>query len=100
MARRVLKGPENKLNTPKMANKYILQWNCRGLNANFPELEILLQTFSPAAICLQETLQTDKKPITLRKYSHFFKNSLKSDGRPGGGVSIYVKKISPIVKYH
>jgi len=78
-----------------MSNKHILQWNCRGLKANLPELDLLLQTFSPAAICLQETLQSENKPINLRKYSHFYKNSLKSDGRPGGGVSIFIKRNIP-----
>ena len=60
-----------------MNNKHILQWNCRGLKANLPELDLLLQTFSPAAICLQETLQSESKPINLRKYSHFIKIALK-----------------------
>src|SRR5437867_4899867 len=80
-----------------MNNKHILQWNCRGLKANLPELDLLLQTYSPAAICLQEILQNENKPINLnlRKYSHFYKNSLKSDGRPGGGVSTFIKRNIP-----
>ena len=90
-----LKGPAKKLNTLKMTNNNILQWNCRGLTANFPELDLLLQTYSPAAICLQETFQNDTKPFNLRKYSHFYKNHLKNDGRPGGGVSIFIKRTIP-----
>src|SRR6266516_5737769 len=78
-----------------MANNHILQWNCRGLKANLPELDLLLQTFSPAAICLQETFQSKNKPINLRKYSHFYKNHLKNDGTPGGGVSIFIKRNIP-----
>ena len=78
-----------------MTNNNILQWNCRGLTANFPELDLLLQTYSPAAICLQETFQNDTKPFNLRKYSHFYKNHLKNDGRPGGGVSIFIKRTIP-----
>jgi len=78
-----------------MTNQHIIQWNCRGLTANLPELDILIQTFFPIAICLQETLQNDTKPINLRKYSHFYKNSLKNDGKPGGGVSIFVRKNIP-----
>ena len=78
-----------------MSNKHIIQWNCRGLSANLPELDILTQNFSPAAICLQETLQSDSKPINLRKYFHFYKNNLKIDGRPGGGVSIFIKRNIP-----
>jgi len=78
-----------------MTDQYILQWNCRGLNANLPEIDILIQKFAPAAICLQETLQNNIKPINLRKYSHFYKNNLKTDGRPGGGVSIFARRNIP-----
>jgi ribonuclease HI len=78
-----------------MTDKHILQWNCRGLKANLPELDILLQTFSPVAICLQETLQNENKPINLRKYSHYYKNNLTTDGRPRGGVSIFIKRNIP-----
>src|SRR5688572_23234049 len=78
-----------------MISTNILQWNCRGLKTNFPELDLLLQTFSPAAIYLQETFQNGTKPINLRKYSHFYKNHLKNDGRPGGGVSIFIKRTIP-----
>ena len=55
-----------------MANpNVILQWNCRGLKDKREELELLISQFSPAVICLQETLlnpeiekcQEAKKPI-------------------------------------
>ena len=82
-------------NNTNMATKHILQWNCRGLKANLPEIDILIQKFSPAVICLQETLQTENKPIKLRKYSHFYKTNIKNDGRPGGGVSIFIKRNIP-----
>ena len=45
--------------TPKsqiMAHNYIIQWNCRGLRSNREEIEWLISKYSPAAICLQETL--------------------------------------------
>src|SRR4029077_11460300 len=71
VAMQVPRNLRKRQNNTKMATKHILQWNCRGLNANLPELDILLQKFSPAVICLQETLQTENKPINLRKYSHF-----------------------------
>ena len=37
-----------------MANK-LIQWNCRGLKANFNELLLLLTGLCPSIICLQET---------------------------------------------
>ena len=38
-----------------MGQNSILQWNCRGLKANFNELLILLSLFNPKICCLQET---------------------------------------------
>ena len=37
-------------------NNVILQWNCYGLLNKRVYLEILISDFSPAVICLQETL--------------------------------------------
>jgi exonuclease III len=76
-------------------NYSVLQWNCRGLKANFIDLELLLKSFSPAALCLQETLQGDNNVLKLRYYTNFYKNSTKADGTPGGGVAILVKKYHP-----
>ena len=73
----------------------IIQWNCRGLRANFEELNILFSSFSPAVVCLQETLQHDDKMIKFRHYMQYYKNSLKMDGRPNGGVSILIKNNFP-----
>ena len=33
----------------------ILQWNCRGLKRNIPELQLIIEEINPTAICLQET---------------------------------------------
>ena len=38
-----------------MDKKSIMQWNCRGLKANYNEVLILMSLFSPSVICLQET---------------------------------------------
>ena len=38
-----------------MDKKSIIQWNCRGLKANYNEVLILMSLFSPSVICLQET---------------------------------------------
>ena len=41
----------------------IIQWNCRGLRANYDELQLLLNDYDPAVVCLQETYL--KEPIML-----------------------------------
>ena len=41
-----------------MAHNYIIQWNCRGLRSNREDIELLISKYSPAAICLQETMLT------------------------------------------
>ena len=46
-----------------MDKKSIIQWNCRGLRANYNEILILMSLFSPSVICLQETFLNS--PITL-----------------------------------
>lgn len=73
----------------------IIQWNCRGLRANFTDLQILFQTFSPVAVSLQETIQADQNTLTLRYYTQYFKNAIKADGSPGGGVAVLVKNCIP-----
>lgn len=73
----------------------IIQWNCRGLKANFTDFDILLNSFSPAALCLQETLQSDLNPIKLRHYTQYCKNYTKADGSPYGGVTVMVKNSIP-----
>jgi hypothetical protein len=32
----------------------IIQWNIRGLRANYSELQLLISAYNPAVICLQE----------------------------------------------
>ena len=83
-----------------MANSnVILQWNCRGLQGNRIELELLIAQYSPAVICLQETnldpsiekCQKDNNPlpssVQFRGYKAYFK--CIPSGR--NGVAIYVK---------
>ena len=83
-----------------MANPHvILQWNCRGLKDKREELELLIAHYSPAVICLQETLlnpeiekcQEAKKPlpsfVQFKGYKSYFK--CIESGR--NGVAIYVK---------
>lgn len=68
----------------------ILQWNCRGLRANLPDLQILIQKFSPKIICLQETKLVDPNCISIRPYLHLSKPAVASNTLPSGGVSILI----------
>ena len=45
-----------------MANK-LIQWNCRGLKANFDEL---LSSLCPSIICLQETFLKPNDNLNIR----------------------------------
>ena len=47
----------------------VIQWNMRGLRANYNELEILIGTFRPVAFCLQELLVPDSYVFQNRQYT-------------------------------
>ena len=47
----------------------IIQWNCRGLRANYDELHLLLNDYDPAGICLQETYLKEPNNVTFRNYN-------------------------------
>ena len=70
-----------------MARNYIIQWNCRGLRSNREDIELLISKYSPAAICLQETLLTPHQTHTSKHYSAFYKSGIHGHG----GVCILVK---------
>ena len=70
-----------------MAHNYIIQWNCRGLRSNREDIELLISKYSPAAICLQETLLTPHQTQTLKHYSAYHKSGIHGHG----GVFILVK---------
>ena len=48
-----------------MDKKTIIQWNCRGLRANYNEILILMSLFSPSVICLQETFLKQSIALVL-----------------------------------
>ena len=84
-----------------MANSnVILQWNCDGLRAKRLELETLIAKYSPAVICLQETLLDPKiensqnNPNTLPSFTKFkgYKGYFKCIPSGRNGLAIYVKK--------
>ena len=76
-------------NTPTliMAHNYIIQWNCRGLRSNREDIELFISKYSPAAICLQETLLTPHQTQTFKHYSAYYKSGIHGHG----GVCILVK---------
>ena len=77
-----------------MDKKSIIQWNCRGLKANFNEILILMSLFSPSVICLQETFLKQSDSISFRDFNMF--NYICPDGqKASGGTSIMVKSNVP-----
>ena len=77
-----------------MDKKTIIQWNCRGLRANYNEILILMSLFSPSVICLQETFLKQSDNISFRDFNMF--NYICPDGqRASGGTSIMVKSSVP-----
>ena len=72
-----------------MACDTVLQWNCRGFQANFNELQILKQDFNPVAYCLQETYLKETTNIDFRQYNTYHKSV--DAQRASGGSAILVK---------
>ena len=68
----------------------ILQWNCRGLMNNHPELCILSQQYNPVAICLQETHISDEANASFKGFTPYHKLDLSHD-RASGGSSILIR---------
>ena len=81
------------LYTITMCNN-IIQWNCRGVNANFEELSLLISEHKPVAVCLQETFLKDNHTFSLRNHSIYHKSS-PAGGRACGGVAILVNNSVP-----
>ena len=48
----------------------ILQWNCRGLMNNHPEL-CLSQQYNPVAMCLQGTHIADISKVSFKGYTPY-----------------------------
>ena len=66
----------------------IIQWNCRGLRANFEEVKLLISSFSPSVICLQETFVKAADLFSIRGFQGYF--SPASDSA-AGGVAILIR---------
>ena len=68
----------------------ILQWNCRGLANNHPELCILSQQYNPVAICLQETHIADINRVSFKGYAPYHRLDTSHE-RACGGSSIFIR---------
>ena len=76
-----------------MANK-LIQWNCRGLKANFNELLSLLTGLCPSIICLQETFLKPSDNLDIRGYTLY--NHIHQEGdKASGGASIILNNSIP-----
>jgi exonuclease III len=74
----------------------VIQWNIRGLRANYSELELLIGTYNPVALCLQEPLISESYNFSNRQYTLLSKLSCTdNNARPTGGASILVRKDIP-----
>ena len=72
----------------------IIQWNCRGLRANFNEILLLILHFSPTILCLQETFLKDSDTISFKGYSLYNYININND-KACGGSSILVRNDIP-----
>ena len=77
----------------------IIQWNCRGLRANYDELQLLLNDYDPAVVCLQETYLKEPNNVTFRNYN-LFNTFAVGDGRGTGGVAIIINNKCPSSQIH
>ena len=72
----------------------IIQWNCRGLKANYEEIKSLLNDNTPLIVCLQETFLKDTDNISFKGYVLNNKISVSPvDGRATGGSWVLVNLI-------
>ena len=66
----------------------IIQWNVRGLWANFEELRLLCNQYNPQIVAVQECQLRKDKIINLTGFSGLTKSSPGDNAT--GGVTLYV----------
>ena len=71
-----------------------LQWNCRGLRANFSDLQQILSDHTPSVLCLQETKLSPGTGFNVRNYKVFRKDVFSSTVAHGG-VMVAVHSATP-----
>ena len=78
-----------------MANQNILQWNCRGFQANYDDITVLTQEQNPVVLCLQETFYNPNKPINIKHFTGYHKQAVMTNDKANGGVSTFIRNNSP-----
>jgi len=74
----------------------IIQWNCRGLRANYDEVDLLIIKYDPVALCLQELQVSDSYNLNNNLYI-LISNvpNIPVGHRPYGGLGILIRKDMP-----
>ena len=72
----------------------IIQWNCRGLKANYYELLLLLTLLRPSVSCLQETHLKPDENVDIKDF-HTYNYVYSGGQRPSSGSSILLKSSIP-----
>lgn len=72
-----------------MTTQHTLQWNCLGYQTHQHELNILVNTYSPSIINIQETKFNINFQPKYKNYTSYFKN-LNTQTNAHGGVLTYV----------
>ena len=72
----------------------IMQWNIRGLRANWEELHLLIQDLSPRVICLQETMVGHRTNMCPAGYLSLH-SPTPADGGHRGGSAIFCRRDVP-----
>ena len=75
-----------------MANN-IVQWNCRGLKANYNEILLLMSKYNPALLCLSETFLKGTDKVSFKNFSMY--NFIHNTERASGGSTIIVSNVYP-----
>ena len=68
----------------------IIQWNVRGLRANFEELRLLCYQYNPQIVALQERQLRKDKITNLTVFSGITKSSPGDNAT--GGITLYINK--------
>ncbi|KAE9528885.1 hypothetical protein AGLY_012460 [Aphis glycines] len=72
----------------------IIQWNPNGFYSKIDEIKLIINRFSPVALCIQETNFIDNKSGSLKNYVNFFKNRTNHI-RASGGVATFINTQYP-----
>ena len=77
----------------------IIQWNCRGLRANFNDFRLLCDNYKLIVCCLQETMLT-KDDFIIRGFNCIHLTSRDIGGRACGGCQSWLEMAYLPVSVH